>query len=189
MTENSNKADFEKYIIHQLKMSPGADGYPERQEAFSAAVDNIAALWTENRKNRTTWSSEFQEKVSELLRTPGNKSSFQIYLSNFDLYAHRSMTDGFYRSCSMRSKIQVIVEEFVNFADLVPEEDADHLEYIDDLYKDFADNIPPIPHDEIPSWVPESHWWWRVPTRHDMSREEIEERLYDYHPEDWNPDH
>ncbi len=189
MNTSPAEESFQEYIIHQLKMGPRAAEYSERQESFSNAVDNIVTLWTENRKNKTTWTSDFQGKASKLLRTLENKSAFQIYLSNFDVYAHRSMTDGFYRSCSMRSKIQVIVEEFVDFADLVPEEDADHLEYIDDLYKDFADDIPPIPHDKIPSWVPASHWWWRVPTRHDMSREEIEERLYEIYPEDWNPDY
>ncbi|MFE9246599.1 hypothetical protein [Nocardiopsis sp. NPDC006938] len=92
----------------------------------------------------------------------------------------RRRGDGFVSACYLRSKIQILNEYFVPFADLVHPADAGARERIDSLYVKDADDIVPIPPGEIPWWVPESHWWWRAPTRHDWTEAEINEKIHDY---------
>jgi hypothetical protein len=50
------------------------------------------------------------------------------------------------------------------------------IEEIDEELADAADEAPPLL--DVPSWVPESHWWWREPRRTNMSEEERLHRLY-----------
>ena len=153
---------------------------------FDEAVDRLVDLWVENREKQRAWPSGFQEQVAALLRREGNRLGFQAYLNECEIYALRSKQDGFHRSCYYRSHIQVLIDESVPFADLVHPDDTDSLDDIDAIYVNDADDIVPVPPEDIPSWIPESHWWWRAPTNHNMSQREIHEKLYDYHPEDWD---
>lgn len=152
---------------------------------YDEAVDRLVTLWVHNRNNEQEWPSDFVDAVRELLKSAANRHGFQAYVGKCESLALRSMQDGFRRSCYYRSHIQVVIEEFVPFAALVHPADVESLADIDEIYVDDANQIPPIPPEDIPSWVPESHWWWRAPTRLDMSQQEIDEKLNDYHPEDW----
>lgn len=183
---NSARTGSEKDLVALLESnSKETDGRNSR-EAFREIANRIMNLWARNRRNDPVWPLGFQEQVAALLRHRGNRWGFQHYLTDCEAYALRSTGDGFPDSCTLRSGIQLINDEFVPISDLVHPDDADHLEFIDDMYTQKAGDIPPIPPENIPSWAPESHWWWWAPTRHDMGQREIHAKLYDYHPEDWD---
>ncbi|MET9796198.1 hypothetical protein [Nocardiopsis alba] len=181
--------DPERKILTLLENNAEISNDSDYREEFSYIADKIVRLWAKNREEGTTWTPEFQEQAPELIRKQGNSAGFRYLLSECETYALRSRRDGFYHSCDLRSRIQVIMENFVPFKEFVHPDDIETLEDIEETYLNYADDIPPIPHDKIPSWVPESHSWWRIPTRHDMSKEEIEERLYEIYPEDWDPNY
>ncbi len=189
MNDSQTKKNKEKTITIRLKeVAKETDSITQREE-FIDIVDEIIDLWTENRKAGTTWTPGFQGEVAELLKLTENRASLYLYLAECEEYALKSATSGFYASCSMLSKIHILTEEFIPLSEIVHPNDIETLEVIEETYLNYADDIPPIPHDKIPSWVPESHSWWRIPTRHDMSKEEIKERLYEICPEDWDPNY
>ena len=182
---NADDTNTEEDLIALLEINAEEIDVRRSGNAFEEIADRIMGLWAHNHKNDPVWSPDFQEQVATLLRRPGNKSGFRSYLLDCETYALRSTGDGFAKSCDRRSGIQFIIDEFVPFSEFVHPDNADQLEDIDDLYTQHADDIPPIRPEDIPSWLPESHWWWRAPTRHHMSKQEIDRKLYDYYPEDW----
>ncbi|MFE9246601.1 hypothetical protein [Nocardiopsis sp. NPDC006938] len=183
MVQNFNPEEEE--VLELLR--DNAEGKtPTTATAFPAIVDGIASLWKLNRRHNRTWEPKFQEEAGKLLRRHGNRHGFTHYFRMYQKYSRRSTGDGFLNACQYRSKIQIIIDDFVPFADLMHPADADKLDVVDALFTENADDIVPIPPGEIPWWVPESHWWWRVPTRHDWTEAEINEKLYGYYEEDWD---
>lgn len=176
----------ENVILSLLESTDNETSGAAIASIYDEAVDRLVTLWAYNRMNEQEWPPDFVDKIRGLLKSDANRHGFQAYVSKCEMLALRSMQDGFRRSCYYRSHIQVVIDEFVPFAELVHPADVGGLAEIDELYVNDANEIPPIPPGDIPSWVPESHWWWRAPTRLDMSQQEIEEKLYDYHPEDWD---
>ncbi|WP_049569750.1 hypothetical protein [Nocardiopsis sp. SBT366] len=102
------------------------------------------------------------------------------------MYTLRITGEGFPNACYYRSKIQILIDDFVPFADLMHPADSDKLDVVDALFTSNADDIVPIRPKDIPWWVPDSHWWWRVPTRDDWSEEEINAKINDYYDDDWD---
>ena len=153
---------------------------PDCTRGFPDVAEAIKSLWADNRQHDRTWSPGFREAATELLRKEGNRFGFRTYFFKCRQYSQRSARDGFLKACYYRSKIQILIEEFAPFADFMHPDDSDALDYVDSLYTKKADEIPPIPAEEIPWWVPESHWWWRAPTRLHMSQREIDGKLGDY---------
>ncbi|MEU3019506.1 hypothetical protein ABZ635_19180 [Nocardiopsis sp. NPDC007018] len=170
----------EDTIVALLESTTGDLSGPEVVRVFDEALDRLVTLWAYHRRDGGQWSPGFVERVRELVRSDANRHGFQAYVGQCEAFALRSMGDGFQRSCYLRSHIQVLVEEFVPFADLMHAADSGALDAIDELYVEDAHGIPPIPPDQLPTWVPASHWWWRASTRVDMSRQEIDEKLHDY---------
>jgi hypothetical protein len=180
-----NEVNQEAVIVRLLESTSAQTNGTVIAQIFDEALDRLVTQWAYNRIDDRQWTPGFAEKVSDLVRSTRNRQGFMSYVGKCEMLALRSMQDGFERSCYYRSHIQVLVEEFVPFADLVHPADVGALAQIDELYVNDANEIPPIPSEDIPSWVPESHWWWRAPTRLDMSQQEIDEKLHDYYAEDW----
>lgn len=117
-----------------------------------------------------------------MLKKGRNPGSLISYMSRCEHYSRMSKLDGFRRSCLIRSNLQILNDEFVPLTSLLNPVELETLEDAEDTYREDADDIPPVPEEEIPAWIPDSHWWWRVPTRKDMSQQEVMERLhYDWH--------
>ncbi|MFJ9557746.1 hypothetical protein ACIRPH_28380 [Nocardiopsis sp. NPDC101807] len=124
----------------------------------------------------------FRSRISAALKEGRNLASLLSYISQCEYYSRMSRLDGFKRSCQIRSNLQIINDEFVPLTALVSPVDLETLEEAEETYREDADDIPPVPEEEIPAWIPDSHWWWHAPTRKDMSQEEIDGRLhYDWH--------
>ncbi|MEU3019507.1 hypothetical protein ABZ635_19185 [Nocardiopsis sp. NPDC007018] len=174
----------EEAVLERLRKNAVAAA-PDSARNFLGIGDDIVLLWTDNRRHQRSWHPRFQEEAAELLRKSGNRHGFTYYFFHCEDYSLRISGDGFWNACYYRSKVQILIENLVPFADLVHPADTDGLEEVDELFVSKADDIVPIPPEEIPGWIPESHWWWRVPTRHDWTETEINERLYGYYEEDY----
>ncbi|QVJ01960.1 hypothetical protein KGD82_03305 [Nocardiopsis eucommiae] len=153
---------------------------PDSARNFPEAVESLMRLWEDHHRSGRAWSPDFVEEAARLLRKEGNRHGFTAYFGACRRYSLRRRGDGFVSACYLRSKIQILTDEFVPFADFMHPADSGALEKVDKLYIKDANDIAPIPPEEIPWWVPESHWWWRAPTRLDMSQQEIDEKIHDY---------
>lgn len=143
--------------------------------------------WLNTDSGQQWWPPGFREKAAPLLRRFSNRGGFGGYLTEYEIRMLQSQADGFLLACEMRSRIEVLTE-IVAFEDLVHPADAEALEDLDEQLRSFHNDIPPPQEGEVPDWVPDSHWWWYVPSRHDMPWREREERLNDYFPELWTHD-
>jgi hypothetical protein len=117
----------------------------------------------------------FRERVAELLKTGRNPGQLAGYRGQVLVNAQRGRFDGYESASRGRSALQILRDDFAD-GDLFDDLALADLEEIDEELADAADEAPPIR--GIPSWVPESHWWWRAPKRTDMSEEERLHRLY-----------
>ncbi|WP_143831748.1 hypothetical protein [Nocardiopsis sp. CNR-923] len=128
---------------------------------------------------------QFKSDFSALLASGQNFTGLRAYVDLCASFAERGRLDGFESSCWMRSVIQVLDDEFMDWS----EADSprfkslfvEDIEYIDETLEEVSDEAPPVRKDDIPDWVPESHWWWRAPKQQDMSEAERKARLeYDH---------
>ncbi|MBB6174075.1 hypothetical protein HNR23_004135 [Nocardiopsis mwathae] len=129
-------------------------------------------------------TNSFKRKVSDLLRKGGNPSGLTILIGDCYRYAERGRLDGFHQACLLRSKLQVLQDEFVDLEEVVHEPDRGEIAEIDELLEEVSDDAPPVPEKDIPNWLPDSHWWWRAPKQQDMSHEERMRRIL-YDENDW----
>lgn len=124
---------------------------------------------------------EFRDRLTDLLGREPNLTGLRRYLHQCSLYAQRGRLDGFESACWMRTGLEVLKEECVAWerpSSAGIREELEELEEIDEMIERVSDEAPPIPEEDIPGWVPESHWWWRAPEQQGMSQEERERRLY-----------
>jgi hypothetical protein len=117
----------------------------------------------------------FRERVAELLRSGRNRGELGAYRGRTMVNAQRGRFDGYEPASRGRSALQILREDFADW-DLFDDLARSDLEEIDEELADAAEEAPPIR--DVPSWVPESHRWWRAPKRTDMSEEERLHRLY-----------
>ncbi|QVJ01958.1 hypothetical protein KGD82_03295 [Nocardiopsis eucommiae] len=180
------RAGPEEQEVLELLRENADDVPPNSTLNFPGVVDDVASLWVDNQRHDRAWSPDFVKEAARLLRKDGNRHGFSAYYGMCQTYALRISGEGFPNACYYRSKIQIIIDDFVPFADLVHPADSDALETVDTIFVRKADDIVPIPSKDIPWWVPESHWWWRVPTRDDWTEDEINAKINDYYDDDWD---
>ncbi|MDN3358848.1 hypothetical protein [Actinomadura sp. DC4] len=118
--------------------------------------------------------ARFRERLVELLGSGENPGQFGWFLGSVLVKAQKGRFDGYEPAVRGRSGLQILREDFAG--DLFDESTLAILEEIDEELADAAEEAPPIL--DVPSWIPESHWWWRAPKRTDMSEEERLHRLY-----------
>ena len=124
---------------------------------------------------------EFRNRLTDLLGREPNLTGLRRYLHQCSLYAQRGRLDGFESACWMRTGLEVLKEECVAWerpSSAGIREELAELEEIDEMIERVSDEAPPVAEEDIPGWIPESHWWWRAPEQQGMSREERERRLY-----------
>ncbi|UOE19120.1 hypothetical protein NI17_020555 [Thermobifida halotolerans] len=124
---------------------------------------------------------EFKDRLTDLLGREPNLTGLRMYLHQCSLYAQRGRLDGFESACWMRTGLEVLKEECVAWerpSSAGIREELEELGEIDETIETVSDEAPPVAEEDIPGWVPETHWWWRAPKRQEMSREERERRLY-----------
>jgi hypothetical protein len=153
-------------------------GPPNGKALLRDAMEGLLALRAAMARGDVPDAEElgrFRRRVAELLRSGRNPGQFAGYRGQVLVNAQRGRFDGYEPAARGRSALQILRDEFTDPDPLDDLARAD-LDEIDEELSDAADEAPPIR--EVPSWVPESHWWWRAPKRMDMSEEERLHRLY-----------
>lgn len=116
----------------------------------------------------------FRARAATSLNSGRNPGQFAAYRGRVLAHAQRGRLDGYRFACAERSALQFLREDFAEFYKFDDLALAD-LDEIDEELSDAARDAPPIR--DVPSWVPELHWWWRAAKRVDMSEAEARHRL------------
>jgi hypothetical protein len=142
------------------------------------AIEAIAGLGERAAGGRDLQADEpagFRERVVELLKRGRNPVHLSAYRSLVLERAERGRLDGYEPASLGRSALQILKDDYPS-AELFDELARADLDEIDEALVDAAEDAPPI--EDVPSWVPDSHWWWRAPKRTDMTDRERRFRLY-----------
>ncbi|WP_157535091.1 hypothetical protein [Nocardia inohanensis] len=104
----------------------------------------------------------FRRDVSDLMIANGR--SLYSYIDRGLDYAIRSRIDGWYEPSIHRSAIQLLIDDYPGGSSVFDEEALDLLDEMDEMLNDRAPDVPPLPESIIPPGMPESHWWWHLPS-------------------------
>lgn len=159
----------------------------EKRERVEYALDALGLLHASLSSQAVPINEleEFRSNFSILLTNKENTVGLHSYTLKCENYAERGRLDGFSEACGMRSILQLLIDDFINWdyvdSPNLRETLTEDIEDIDGTLEDVSDEAPPIHERDIPEWAPESHWWWRSPKQQNMSKEERESRLgYDF---------
>jgi hypothetical protein len=127
----------------------------------------------------------FRSNFSSLLSSGRNYAGLLGYVIECGTYAERGRLDGFAEACGMRSILQLLNDEFIDWNHVgssgLKNAFTEDMEDIDETLEDVSDEAPPVREEEIPGWVPGGHWWWHAPKQQDMSDAGRKSRLeYDH---------
>ncbi|GAB3213866.1 hypothetical protein ACQEU5_07345 [Marinactinospora thermotolerans] len=145
------------------------------------AVSETMTLYRALKEEGNKAPGSFRADFTRLLNSGRNPVGISLYGLNCLIHAQRGRTDGFPSACVERSALQIIADEFMDWEQELDErirEELEDFEEIDETIREVSDEAPPFRENEIPGWIPSSHWWWRAPHQQDMSETEREDRLY-----------
>lgn len=106
---------------------------------------------------------EFKFLVVQLIGAEPDNLFRYIY-DSFDC-VWSSPDDGWDAAGMRRSAIQLLFDEFPGGVALFSTEGRELLDEIDEAFCERVRFVPPMPDDDIPPDLPESHWWWRLPEK------------------------
>ncbi|GAA0986467.1 MULTISPECIES: hypothetical protein [Nocardiopsidaceae] len=171
-------------IIEKLEKKKGKK---EAVLEVGSVLDSLPSVYVELKSSPVSVdiSEGFRASFSRLLVNEDNLGGLRAYVGKCSNYAERGRLDGFEVACWMRSVLQILDDEFMDWDSVGPTSVEvtfhEDLEDIDEIIKDVSDEAPPVRSSDIPDWVPEGYWWWSSPVRQDMSEEEKRTRLeYDH---------
>lgn len=107
----------------------------------------------------------FNARLAELLVSGNNPVRISLYVVRTQTAAENGQHEGYRPACWRRSMLQVLGDEFVPLQSFLRPVDLDALPRIDDALEAVAANASPATVEAVPSWVPETHWWWWEPAR------------------------
>lgn len=179
----SNRETAKKILekVEQLFLEGSKSNNPELTE--SGLVSAATAYRKKKTKGLTTEDLQvFRRSFEEKLSSGNNPYHVHDYIGDYEYHSTLSRTTGFPRCCQIRTNLQIFNDFFVPLKKIVTEDDLDTICTVDDFLKENARDIPPIPKDEIPKWLPETHWWWNIPKRELWTQEMIDAQLqYDWY--------
>ncbi|MFR9750535.1 hypothetical protein ACL02S_05815 [Nocardia sp. 004] len=105
---------------------------------------------------------EFRSRVVELISLNSRTLHQYIYIS-WNL-TNQSLFEGWWESCIRRSEIALLLDEYPGAADVLGQENMEMVEEMDEVLRDNGPDVPPLRHQDIPSGLPDTHWWWRLPS-------------------------
>lgn len=168
--KSSDPRDIMRCIVLRLESSAG-----ERNVSGVSRSLSLLRRLHEVLQNNAIPNEElqiFKLRIRELLERESNSLGFVDFIYDTGQYAERGSMDGFDEACSRRSLLQILNDHFVPWEKFERIHLRSEIEDIDESLEDASESAPPFREDEIPDWVPESHWWWRAPKRQDMSEAE-----------------
>ncbi|MEU1899887.1 hypothetical protein ABZ512_16025 [Nocardiopsis dassonvillei] len=151
-----------------------------RRRDRDALMDNaFAALFalyraTTPAQRRSPGGQEFSATLAELLVGGSNPDRLSLYVVRTQTAAENGEHEAYRPACWRRSMLELLGEEFVPWEAFLRPGDLEALPRIDEALTAVAGRARPVNEEEVPSWVPESHWWWWEPAR--QRGEEVPER-------------
>ncbi|WP_460773174.1 hypothetical protein [Nocardiopsis nanhaiensis] len=103
--------------------------------------------------------------LAELLVSGSNPDRISLYVVRSQTAADNGQHEGYRPACWRRSMLQILGDEFVSWPQFMRPVDLEAVPRIDDSLEIVAENASPVSGEEVPAWVPESHWWWWEPAR------------------------
>ncbi|WP_227984236.1 hypothetical protein [Nocardia spumae] len=104
----------------------------------------------------------YRHQVSQLVQA--NAATFKNFLFEVFDRTSRAITDGWRTPCLYRSAIQFLQDNFKGIDLVLDDEDREFIDEIDEIFEELATSIEPLPASMIPPGIPDSHWWWRLPS-------------------------
>ncbi|MFE2956597.1 hypothetical protein [Nocardia tengchongensis] len=102
---------------------------------------------------------DFRAGVVKLLRR--NEDNLWSYLCHALDSVLASAEYGWYEPSMYRSVIQILMDEYPGGAAIFEDEDREYVDEMDEFMRVRGPLTEAISEEQIPRWVPESHWWWR----------------------------
>lgn len=149
--------------------------------AFAALFDLYRA--TNPAQRQSPAGREFAADLAELLTKGNNPDRLGLYVVRSETAAGNGRHEGFRPACWRRSMLQILGDEFVPWSAVLRPRDIDAIARIDDALAEVAAEAGSATQEEVPSWVPRTHWWWWEPVRLRAAEEEG-----DLPPEDTAPE-
>lgn len=107
----------------------------------------------------------FNATLADLLVRGNNPDRLSLYVVRSQTAAENGQHEGYRPACWRRSMLQILGDEFVPLRNFLRPVDLDALPRIDDALESVAADASPATVEEVPAWVPETHWWWWEPAR------------------------
>ncbi|WP_435112711.1 hypothetical protein [Nocardiopsis synnemataformans] len=142
-----------------------------RRRDRDALMDNaFAALFalyraTTPAQRRSPGGQEFSATLAELLVGGSNPDRLSLYVVRTQTAAENGQHEAYRPACWRRSMLELLGEEFVPWEAFLRPGDLEALPRIDEALTAVAARARPVNDEEVPDWVPESHWWWWEPAR------------------------
>ena len=131
--------------------------------AFAALFDLYRATTPAHRSS--PGFREFVSNLAELLAQGNNPDRLGLYVVRSETAAENGRHEGYRPACWRRSMLQILGDEFVPWSAVLRPRDVDAISRIDGALAEVAVDAGIVSDDEVPSWVPDSHWWWWEPVR------------------------
>ncbi|MFI9508441.1 hypothetical protein [Nocardia sp. NPDC052566] len=150
--------------ISKLKKSlKFADARAVGDVLFAEAMEDLLIVHIGLAREQASVNEEdlniFRTEVSSLVRA--NNQGWFSYVYDSLNRAINSELNGWKDPCMRRSVIQFLSD---CYPDVVDGEDREYVDEMDDWLRERAPRIRPAPPRTIPHGIPESHWWWRLPS-------------------------
>ena len=131
--------------------------------AFAALFDLYRATTAAERAS--PGGRDFNTTLAELLTSGNNPDRLSLYVIRSQTAAENGQHEGYRPACWRRSMLQILGDEFVAWSSCLRPVDLEALSRIDEILERVAASARPVLEEEVPDWVPRTHWWWWEPAR------------------------
>lgn len=143
----------------------GSDEHDSRVNAFERAMDGIVRIECAIRSDGDGSAVPLDAFRRDVVALVGwNSRTMAYYVMNAHSRATSVMVDGWCDVSIRRSAMQFLLDNYPEIHDSLDEGDIELVFEIDDVLRDHADEVAPLPKDAIPAGIPGSHWWWWAPS-------------------------
>lgn len=141
----------------------GRDRDSLMDNAFAALFDLYRATTAAERAS--PGGRDFNTTLAELLTSGNNPDRLSLYVIRSQTAAENGQHEGYRPACWRRSMLQILGDEFVAWSSCLRPVDLEALSRIDEILERVAASARPVLEEEVPDWVPRTHWWWWEPAR------------------------
>ena len=131
--------------------------------AFAALFDLYRATTAAERTS--PGGRAFNANLAELLVSGNNPDRLSLYVVRSQTAAENGQHEGYRPACWRRSMLQILGDEFVPWTAFLRPVDLEAITRVDEALERVAGSARPVSEEEVPDWVPQSHWWWWEPAR------------------------